>query len=257
MCGSCERHPRRVARIQGTGSLVAHSPVGASIAVSLVCLPDVYQAIVVTVLNRCAEDNCPPRHAALVGGSRHHHCRLRRFTGLDRSINRQEPGRIVPGAAAAERNHVLVIDPGERRVVPVERGEQGAMLHYALGIVIVQVNLLEFIGLTIANDVGDLRRYASTLIIPRLKEPQHRLAHSLRGVAGGKGAIVDDDRVERNCRRQSAVYDHKSRAQGERYTAGLSTVDQAHRIRVRLDDVYVRIYWYQITYIRAVSHDGF
>src|SRR5260370_36685948 len=105
-------------------------------------LPRSEQAIVVSVLNRGAEDHYAPVHAAATRARRHDGSCHRRSAELHCRIDGRVipgPGRIVPGA---------VINPGERhgRVGWVETGKGHAVQHHTFGL----------IRLAIAHDVGEL-----------------------------------------------------------------------------------------------------
>src|SRR3974377_1547337 len=105
--------------------------------------------------------------------------------------------------------------------------------------------------------MSDLAHNRGSLIIPRLKEPHHRLGHSLRAVAGCVGSVIDDDSVEWDRRRQKAIDNYESRTQGIGRLPGFRGVWQAHLVGGVGLDASVRIKWTQAGHVRTISHDGF
>src|SRR5262249_48638408 len=111
------------------------------VVVAMILLPDVQQAIVITVLYIHFEDDGSPRCAALVGvGGYDCRCRGRVVAVYQAPVLIWCPGRIIPGA---------VIEAGKGSLTRVERRKELA----------VEIHGLEFIALAVAYNVSDLRHW--------------------------------------------------------------------------------------------------
>ena len=195
------------------GDKLAANSVGVSLRRIRIRFPNIQQAIVVTVLDGCAKNDCAPVHAAAVAGGRDHGCCLatKSWPGdihqiAELSIRSHGPSRIVPGA----------IDARERRGTCAERlCVQRRKRRPVLRVVVVaKIYSLTFIQLPVRHDVRNLRSRSSRIsrILCRLIEAHQVLKHGWLSVARRVRTVVKNDRVERHRRRKDAIDKYQGRA---------------------------------------------
>ncbi len=96
-------------------------PVRIDLRVSLVLLPYIQNAVVVSVLHSGTENYCAPVHTSTIGTRWHHRGGRRQSTACGHGRIRL-PGRVVPAATARGcRNRILVVYAGKWRKGLVER----------------------------------------------------------------------------------------------------------------------------------------